>query len=195
MNQLGVEVKFLIEENEPQEGEVLVVLDEGRVKQLEKAVEASGIPQGKQPWLFVPRGGWGTEWTRKSPPNYVERSHALLGRTVDEGRVWDIIAAFKYLQKNKKAPRRVIGAGDDGILAAYAALLEPSIPEVVIVDPPTSHREGPIFLNVLRVLDISEALGLLAPRRLTLINAKDKAFDRTAEIYRLAGAVDRLQRK
>jgi hypothetical protein len=48
---------------------------------------------------------------------------------------------------------------------------------------------------VLRVLDIPDALGLLAPRRLTLVNAKDKAFDRTAEIYRLAGAADRLQRK
>ena len=119
----------------------------------------------------------------------------MLGRTVDEGRVWDIIAAIKYLQKEKKAPRRVVGAGEAGILIAYAALLEPSIKEVVIVDPPVSHRDGPIFLNVLRVLDIPDALGLLAPRRLTLINAKDKAFDRTAEIYRLAGAADRLQRK
>jgi len=191
----GIEVKFLIDEKGTHESEVLVVLDRGRVEQLEKAVEASGIPEGKQPWYFIPRGGWGTEWTRKNPPNYVERAHALLGRTVDEGRVWDIIAAVKYLQKNKKAPRRVIGAGHLGILAAYAALFEPSIPEVVIVDPPVSHREGPIFLNVLRVLDIPEALGLLAPRRLTLINAKDKAFDRTVEIYRLAGATDRLQRK
>jgi len=41
----------------------------------------------------------------------------------------------------------------------------------------------------------TEALGLLAPRPLTLINAKDKAFDRTAEIYKLAGAADKFQRK
>ena len=145
-------------------------------------------------WILNPRG-INTKWTRKSPPNYVERSHALLGRTVDEGRVWDVIAAFKYLQKEKTAPSRVIGVGEAGILAAYAALLEPSIPEVVIVNPPVSHRDGPIFLNVLRVLDIPESLGLLAPRPLTLINAKDKAFDRTAEIYRLAGAAERFQRK
>ena len=58
-----------------------------------------------------------------------------------------------------------------------------------------SHRDGPIFLNVIRFLDIPEALGLLAPRPLTLINAKDKAFDRTAEIYKLAGAADKFQRK
>jgi hypothetical protein len=89
----------------------------------------------------------------------------------------------------------VVGRGQAGILAAYAALLEPSITEVVVVDPPVSHRDGPYFLNVLRVLDIPEALGLLAPRKLTLVNAKDKAFDRTAEIYKLAGAADKLERK
>jgi hypothetical protein len=80
-----------------------------------------------------------------------------------------------------------------GILAAYAALFEPSIKEVVIIDPPVSHKEGPYFLNVLRVLDIPEALGLLAPNvKLTLINARDPAFERTAEIYRRAGAAEKF---
>jgi hypothetical protein len=138
-----------------------------------------------------------TDWTVKSPPNYVERSHALVGQTVDQGKVWDIAAVTHFLAENDKNKRRwkVMGRGQAGVLAAYAALIEPSISEVVIVDPPASHRDGPIFLNVLRVLDVSEALGLLAPRPLTLVNAKDKSFDRTAEIYRVAGAADKLQRK
>src|SRR5262249_41927959 len=144
----------------------------------------------KNPWHLFPRGVLNGEWSRKSPPNYVERSHALLGRTVDEGRVWDIIATVKYLRQQGKAPTKVIGVREAGVLAAYAALLEPSIPEVVLVDPPASHRGGPIFLNVQRVLDVPEALGLLAPRPLTLVNAKDKAFDRTAEIYKRSGAAD-----
>lgn len=153
------------------------------------------VPGVKDPWILFPRGVIFNEWTRKIPPNYVERAYALLGRTIYEGRVWDLIAATKYMQKEKKAPERVVGVGTAGILVAYAALFEPSIKEVVIIDPPKSHRDGPIFLNVLRVLDIPDALGLLAPRRLTLINAKDKVFDRTAEIYRLAGAADKFQRK
>src|SRR5260370_35917681 len=40
---------------------------------------------GKDPFLvFSPRGVdiW-SEWSRKSPPNYVDRSHALLGRPAD----------------------------------------------------------------------------------------------------------------
>jgi cephalosporin-C deacetylase-like acetyl esterase len=158
---------------------------------------AAAFLGGDNFWLLSPRGiGHATdEWTKKSPPNYVKRAHALLGRTADEGRVWDIIAAAKYLHKKHEIPIRVVGERHAGILAAYAALFEPCIQEVVIVDPRISHRAGPIFLNALRVLDIPDALGLLAPRKLTLINAKDKAFDRTVEIYKLAGAEDKLTRK
>lgn len=145
-------------------------------------------------------------WTEKSPPNYVERAHALLGRTVDEGRVWDIIASVKYaeaklkeqdgLKRKKPGEWAVLGIGSDGILAAYAALFEPSIKEVIIINPPKSHKDGPIFLNVLRVLDIPDALGLLAPNvKLTLVGARDPAFDRTEQLYRLAGAADKFTRK
>src|SRR5438876_913488 len=75
-----------------------------------------------------------------------------------------------------------------GVLAAYAALFEPSIAEVVVVEPPPTHDYGPTFLNVLRVLDIPEALGLLAPRPLTVVNAEPKGARRTAQFYDLAGA-------
>ncbi|HEX3151134.1 MAG TPA: hypothetical protein VHR66_23845 [Gemmataceae bacterium] len=67
---------------------------------------------------------------------------------------------------------------------------------ITILDPPTSYRDGPHFLNVDRVLDLPTALGLLAPNvKLTLINAKDPAFDKTAAIYKLAGAADKFERK
>ena len=45
------------------------------------------------------------------------------------------------------------------------------------------------------VLDIPEALGLLAPTPLTIIGGNGRAFDRTAEIYRVAGAAAKLTRK
>jgi cephalosporin-C deacetylase-like acetyl esterase len=146
-------------------------------------------------YALLPRGV-AEPWTTKSPPNYVERAHALLGRTVDEGRVWDVIAAVRKLDAETGGKRqwKVVGRGQAGVLAAYAAIFEPTITEVVLVDPPASHREGPIFLNVLRVLDVPEALGLLAPRKLTLIGAKDAGFARTATIYQRAGAADRFKR-
>jgi cephalosporin-C deacetylase-like acetyl esterase len=153
----------------------------------------------QDPAAFIATRGALELWDSKSPPNYVNRSHALLGRTVDQGRVWDICAEAAWYRTHDQAVKieefRVVGKRQAGIIAAYAALLEPSIKEVVIIDPPTSHLQGPHFLGVMRVLDIPEALGLLVPTALTLINAKDKAFDRTAEIYRLAGAADKLTRK
>jgi hypothetical protein len=97
-------------------------------------------------------------------------------------------------------PYRMVGRGPAGIIAAYAAFFVARVivDELVILDPPTSHRDGPHFLNVMRVLDIPEALGLLAPDiKLTLIgkSAKDKAFDRTAAIYKAAGAADKFTRE
>jgi dienelactone hydrolase len=136
--------------------------------------------------LLAPRGGW----TRKNPPNTVERSMALLGMTADSGRVWDVLSVAR-----RSGPVRVAGRGAAGVIGVYAALYEPAIVEAAAVDPPASHRDGPHFLNVLRVLDVPDAFGLLAPRPLRLLGAKDAAFERTVEIYRVAGAADALRRQ
>jgi dienelactone hydrolase len=148
-------------------------------------------------------GGYPAEvvhsWTATSPPNYVNRAHALLGYTIDELKVYRLLTSIQshkkeiYIGENSY---RIIGEGQAGIIAAYAALLDPKMfTEITLINPPKSHKEGPHFLNVLRVLDIPEALGLLAPTPLTIIGGLDPAFDRTAEIYRLAGAADKLTRK
>jgi hypothetical protein len=145
--------------------------------------------------FLTTRGGAGSKWTQKNPPNTVERSLVLLGQTADSGRVRDVAA---YLA-GQTAKARLTGKGPAGVIAVYAALFMPEmVEEVVIADPPVSHRDGPHFLNVLRVLDIPEALGLLAPDvKLTLVgkNAKDKTFDKTAAIYKLAGAEDKFKRE
>jgi dienelactone hydrolase len=133
-------------------------------------------------------------WTTKSPPNYFERSHALLGHTMDEAFLRDVVEDIRRTAAQKR-PIYVHGRGQAGIVAAYTALLEPSVDELKIENPPKSHKEGPHFLGVLRVLDIPEALGLLAPTPLTIVGSDDPVFDRTAEIYRLAGAADQLKRK
>ena len=168
----------------------LFVLNEGE--------PLSGLPEwakaliASEPYaVLAPRGVGGTAWTPESA-NYVSRAHLCIGRTIDQGRVWDIAAIVRHL--NGDGPVKVVGRGQAGILGAYAALFEPSIREVVVVAPPVSHAEGPAFLNVLRVLDIPEALGLVAPRRLTFVNAGDTAFERTRAIYESAGAGNSLYR-
>lgn len=149
-------------------------------------------------YLCTPRGVDQTRWTRKNPPNYVERSHALLGRTVDAGRVWDIIAAARCLHaQHPSVPLQVVGEGPGAVLAAYAALLEPDITGVIAVNPPSSHMDAkaPQFLNVLRVCDIPDVFGMLAPRPLTLREWSGDAPAKVARIYAAAGASDKLRQE
>lgn len=153
------------------------------------------IPEGQTVMVLSPRGsGKTTRWSEKNPPNYVARAHALVGRTVDAGRIWDTQAVARMLHEaeGNELTVAVAGRGPAGILGAYAALAETSISEVIAVDPPASHREGPYLLGVLRVLDIPDALGLLAPRHLTLTGAKDGALERTIQMYETAGSRERL---
>ncbi|MBN1507055.1 MAG: prolyl oligopeptidase family serine peptidase [Sedimentisphaerales bacterium] len=148
---------------------------------------------GDSVYVCAPRGVEGTRWTCKNPPNYVERSHVLLGRTVDAGRVWDIVAAARYLHK-EDVPVYVAGKGPAAVLAAYAALWEPQIAGVVALDPPSSHMEAdaPQFLNVLRVCDVPDVFGMLAPRPLSLQGHSGEALKKVTQIYAAAEASDKL---
>src|SRR5207248_1329895 len=67
--------------------------------------------------IFAPRGIGPTEWSHKSPPNFVERSLALLGRTADEGRVWDIAAVVPFVKEEQGLT--VLGRGQGGVLGVY----------------------------------------------------------------------------
>jgi cyanophycinase len=178
----------------PRESGLLVLLNEDEDESKGLPAWARDLAGKREVQLFSTRGMRADKWTQASPPNYVARSHALLGRTVDQGRVCDAVTAVRWLQATRGRPGWAIaGRGKAGILAAYAALFEPSIIDVTVVDPPVSHREGPFFLGVLRVLDIPEALGLLAPRPLTLMSTREEDFRRTVRIYKLAGAADQLK--
>ena len=151
---------------------------------------------GDEMYHCAPRGVDRTRWTRKNPPNYVERAHALLGRTVDTGRVWDVAATARYLDGNcgGKAPVYVVGEGPAGVLAAYAALWEPRIAGVILNRPPLGHmeRDAPPLLNVLRVCDIPDVLGMLAPRPLVIYTDRAGSLEKVAAIYRAAGAPGKL---
>jgi dienelactone hydrolase len=147
-------------------------------------------------YICSPRGIGETRWTRKNPPNYVERSHVLLGRTVDTGRVWDVVAAARYLHAKHAGdmPVYVLGQGPAAVLAAYAALWEPEVAGVIAYDPLLSHMDpgAPQFLNVLRVCDIPYVFGMLAPRPLVIHGCGDNALRNIVKLYSLAGASSRL---
>jgi hypothetical protein len=166
---------------------ILVVLGDGDEEKPEVSSWLKEHSKDHEVRIFVPRGTGSMAWTRKSPPNTIERSLALLGETADTGRVRDVVAAVKWLQQNE-SPREwtVAGSGQAGIIAAYATLFEPTIAGLIANDPPASHKEGPHFLGVLRVLDVPEALGMIAPRPVKLSGKLDKVFQKTHAINQAA---------
>ncbi len=138
--------------------------------------------------VLTPRGYGATKWTQKNPPNYVERAHYLLGRTIDSGRVWDIIAAARYLRNQfPSAAIRLSGKGRFGILAVYAALLEEDVSSVSVEDIPRSLMDGsaPVLLNALRVADIPETIGMIAPKE--FIPQDGELPEVTKQIFKAAG--------
>jgi hypothetical protein len=126
----------------------------------------------------------------------VERAHVLLGRTVETGQVWDVVAASRLLRsRHPDCPTLcVAGRQGPGILAAYAALWEPEITEVLLDRPPASHQvpEAPQLLNVLRVCDVPDTLAMLAPRRLTIRGWRGEPAQQVQAGYRAAGAESNL---
>jgi hypothetical protein len=106
----------LVSNEPPRDKQVtLVVLNES--ESLEKLPDwAAQFASTHEPYaILAPRGVGPTAWT-KQRANYVERAHVLVGRTVDQGRVWDVAAVARPL--NGEGPVKVIGRGQAGILAA-----------------------------------------------------------------------------
>jgi hypothetical protein len=117
--------------------------------------------------FFAPRG-IGDDWTGgEKKQTLIRRRFMLLGQTLDGMRVWDIRCAVKALQalhEFKKAPIQVKASGNMGVNTLYAGLFEPGVTLLDLANLPKSHRDGPDYLNVLKVLDLPEALKLAGER-------------------------------
>ena len=127
----------------------------------------------------------------------IKRTSVIVGRTLDDMRLADVLAAVDYLARDPHhdgSPITVVGSGKMGIIAAYAALLDNRIGRVIVHHPPLSHDEAPVFLNVMRYVDIPEALAMLAPRELVFLTDEIKYFDFTKSIYSLYGADKKFRR-
>jgi dienelactone hydrolase len=202
----GIEFRLRYTGDGPSKGKpkvLLVVLGEDEAGTSPEWVKK--FAASDQPVVYCePRGIGETRWTRRNGPNYVERSHVLLGRTVDTGRVWDVIAAAKFVaagageeDSGSTVTVEVAGQGPAALLAAYAAVLEPQIAGVTLVSPPLTHMDSaaPQFLNVLRVCDVPDALGLLAPRPLLIRGWPAERFAATTAAYEACGAKEKLSFK
>jgi hypothetical protein len=133
--------------------------------------------------------GPGYLWTAR-------RSYPLLGETLPERQVSDLLAAVSLLrQEPATGSVAVYGQGYTAPLAIYAALLDAQITEVVLADPSTSHEDpqSPEFLGVLRIGDLPHNLALVYPRAITFVGKMPEAYAWTRQLYEKLGAGDRIR--
>lgn len=144
-------------------------------------------------WAFAivpPRGVGPTAWNaEKKADTQIRRRFPLLGRTLDDGRIWDIRRAIQSLStwETYQNARLWLEGEDAGAgIALYAGIFEPKVERMDLHRLPASHRDGPILLNVLRVYDMPQALALTLPRKAVLydVNPDDwKWSDAVAKLY------------
>ena len=84
------------------------------------------------------------------------------------------------------------GAGETGIAAVYAALACERSAGVVAEGLPASHREGGAVPGILRTMDLTHAIGLLAPRRVALLDGAHGACPWARQAYQILGLADCL---
>lgn len=133
--------------------------------------------------------GPGYLWTAR-------RTYPLLGETLPERQVSDLLAAVALLrQEPVTGPVAVYGQGYTAPLAVYAALLDPQITEIVLASPPASHEEPetPEFLGVLRIGDLPHNLALAYPRAITFVGKTPEAYTWTRQLYEKLDAGDRIR--
>ena len=126
-------------------------------------------------FVVYPRGVGEVPWDKTFWKDTL-RNSMHVGRTVDSMRLWDVLRAAEVLRSWNPGKLTVFGRGVSGALGLYAALLDPKIDQVMLLDPPVSHRQGPIFLDVLRYLDLPEAAARLAPRPLIFFGHRPEAY-------------------
>lgn len=117
-------------------------------------------------WV-APRGIGPTEWSRdEHERTHIRRRFMLLGQTEHSARVYDVrraIQAVRQIVKTEK-PLEVQADSDAAIWSLYASLFEPDVAELSLFSLPASHRESADFLNVLRVIDVPQAVAIAAGR-------------------------------
>ena len=149
--------------------------DQQKFDELAKTLENSKMGMA----YVAPRGIGPTAWNPdERKQTQIRRRFMLLGQTRDGMRVWDVARAAA-------AARKIAGAKDVALsmrgqrqmagIALHASLFTPNVTQLDLRQLPKSHHDGPIFLNVLRFLDVPQAVAMAAEQSEVCIYQDDKS--------------------
>ena len=123
-------------------------------------------PHHVQAWI-APRGIGPTAWSDDVREHtHVRRRFMLIGQTLDGMRVWDVRRAIQSTREIFGQPTSIELSASDTMagIALYASLFESNVQRLGLHRLPKSHVASPIFLNVLRVLDVPQAVAMAAEK-------------------------------
>lgn len=166
-------------------------------RELEETLRRFASASGGAAAYFVPRG---IEADGKGEANetQIRRRFMLLGQTLAGMQAWDVRCAVRALRAQPGLHDAAVILESSKELAAptlYGALFEPAVTGAWLANLPVSHRDGPDFLNILRVLDVPQALAMLMERghvQLEEVDADAWAYPR-AVAHALGWDANRLQ--
>ena len=168
---------------------LLVAGDGDTPKSLDQMLRSTNARDTAVRMIVFPHGigeaGWDRDFYKGAT-----RQAMQIGETVESIRLAGVLMAIEALRQEPMVDGAKIlaaGRGTSGALALYAAILDPRVAQVMMMDAPESHVAGPVFLNVLRYTDLPEAAALIAPRRLTFYSRMPAAYSYTERIYKLVG--------
>jgi hypothetical protein len=91
-------------------------------------------------------------------------------------RIWDVRRAIQAVRSVPRASGMPLWLQSSRVMAGvalYASLFEPDIAGLELSDPPHSHRDGPILLNVQRYLDLPQVVAMAAERSQIVLHQSD----------------------
>jgi cephalosporin-C deacetylase-like acetyl esterase len=128
---------------------------------------------------MAPRGIGSDAWNEDERKQVqIRRRFMMLGQTADGMRVWDVrraIQALRTLDSIEETPVSLQGKGKMSGIALYASLFEPDITRLYLSHLPETHRDGPTFLNVMRYLDMPQAVAMAAERSQVRLYQEDSS--------------------
>ncbi|HTE21268.1 MAG TPA: hypothetical protein VK689_23125, partial [Armatimonadota bacterium] len=145
--------------------------DERAVEPDPKALAETAAMLKSFKWAMAyvaPRGIGPTAWDDQGQKGvHIRRRFMLLGQTLDGMRVWDVRRALEAVRSLKalgRAPLWLQGERGMAGVALYASLFEPDVARLDLWELSPSHRQGPDLLNVLKWMDVPQAVAMAAER-------------------------------
>jgi len=99
--------------------------------------------------------------------HHMRRQAMVAGTTLNSMEVYEILRALEFLRARPEVDPddiTIIGKGEVGINGLYAGLLDGARERVILESPPSSHRQGPCYLGILKFTDIPEVIGLMSEK-------------------------------